>query len=116
MLVECRLEESALSMAPARPRAPMPSPWVLKKVVAVVCVAVEAATSAVGMLVECRLEGCALSMAPSRTCAQLHSAWILTMGVRVVGEGAQAGAWNGRTSSSAGPIQTQTKPPASCVG
>jgi hypothetical protein len=79
-------------------------------------VAVEPYTlSAAGMLVECKVELCAESIEPSSTCAQLQAACILTTAVRQPGCGAQAGGSNG-VMASRGPIQAQTKPPASRAG
>ena len=79
-----------------------------------VSVALAPSTGADGMSVECRLELCAELIAPSTTCAQLHLICIFTMLIRVVGVGAQVGVSNAGRSA-AGPIYTQTKPPASCV-
>ena len=67
------------------------------------------------MSVECRLELCAESIAPSRICAQLQLTMILTIATLLSGVGANAGASNSGISS-AGPMYTQTKPPASRVG
>src|SRR5690348_3362622 len=63
----------------------------------------------------CSVELWAESMAPSRICAQLQFTTTLPMLIFVSGEGWNTGGSNGGISS-AGPIQVQMNPAASCVG